>query len=162
MWELLDDRRAWSGLLRRVAAATRSKSPEDLLHSAVVKMEEYRSRARVENPGAFLVKTAINLAHDQRRQDARQPCVDFLDTDALQVSDESPLQDEVFSARERLRKVHDALSMLPDRTREAFLMRRIDNLRHREIAERLGITVSAVEKHVAKAALFLAKYSGES
>ena len=35
-------------------------------------------------------------------------------------------------------------------------MHRIDGLKYREIAERLGITVSAVEKHVAKAALFLA------
>ena len=37
-------------------------------------------------------------------------------------------------------------------------MHRVEGLKYREIAAELGITVSAVEKHVAKAALFLAAW----
>jgi len=45
------------------------------------------------------------------------------------------------------------------RTREIFLMHRISGLKHRDIAAHLGITVSAVEKHIAKASLFLLSWT---
>jgi len=38
-------------------------------------------------------------------------------------------------------------------------MHRIDGLKYREVAARFGITVSALEKHVAKAALLLTKWT---
>jgi DNA-binding NarL/FixJ family response regulator len=46
------------------------------------------------------------------------------------------------------------------RTREVFLMHRIEGLRCREIASRLGISQRSVEKHIARAALFLAEWTG--
>lgn len=151
------DRNGWRGLLRRIAAATRASEPEDLLHAAFIKLEEYRARARVDNPGAFLVRVAINLAHDERRSPAARGTLDCLAPEVLTLADDRPLQDEVLEARTRLSRVQDALSELSPRTREVFLMHRVEQLKYREIATRLGITVSAVEKHVAKAALFLAE-----
>ena len=44
-----------------------------------------------------------------------------------------------------------ALAALPEQTRRVFLMSRRENLSHREIAERLGITVKGVEFHITKA-----------
>jgi DNA-directed RNA polymerase specialized sigma24 family protein len=38
------------------------------------------------------------------------------------------------------------------------LLQRIEGFSHAQIAARLGITVSAVEKHIAKAALFLSDW----
>jgi RNA polymerase sigma factor (sigma-70 family) len=71
------------------------------------------------------------------------------------LRDDQPLQDEVIAARERLVFVRKALSTLPPRTREVFLMHRLEGMRYREIAERLSISVSAVEKHIARATLRL-------
>jgi RNA polymerase sigma factor (sigma-70 family) len=65
------------------------------------------------------------------------------------------LHPEVLAARERLQKVLAGLESLGPRTREIFLLHRLDGLKYREIAAQLGITVSAVEKHIAKATLFL-------
>jgi RNA polymerase sigma factor (sigma-70 family) len=62
------------------------------------------------------------------------------------------------AARERLQKVLAALESLGPRTREIFLLHRLDGLKYREIASQLGITVSAVEKHIAKASLFLVNW----
>ena len=61
----------------------------------------------------------------------------------------------MIAARERLKVVGAALDRLPQRTRASFLMHRIDGLKYREIAERLGVSQSAVEKHIARAALAL-------
>lgn len=49
------------------------------------------------------------------------------------------------------RLVRHALELLPERTREIFLMSRAQNLSHKEIAERLGISPKGVEFHIAKA-----------
>ena len=50
-----------------------------------------------------------------------------------------------------------ALEELPERTRDIFLMRRYEGLAYGDIAERLGISVSAIEKHVAKAVAYIAR-----
>ncbi len=152
------DAESWRAMLRRVAAATRAADPEDLLQAAFVRLAEYRGRAEVKNPRAFLVKIAVNLAHDERRSaSARQPRQPA-DVESFTLVDDQPLQDEVIAAKHRLALVREALAGLSPRTREIFLMHRVEQLKYREIACRFGITVSAVEKHVAKAVLLLAQH----
>ena len=48
-------------------------------------------------------------------------------------------------------KLEKAISDLPETQREVFLMNRIDQLKYREIAETLNISVKAVEKRMHKA-----------
>ena len=57
-------------------------------------------------------------------------------------------------------KLETALAALPDPQREVFLMNRIDKLKYREIAERLGISQKAVEKRMHKALLHLREEIG--
>ncbi len=153
------DRGWWRGLVGRVSRATRgSDEAEDFLHSAFLRLEEYRARREVENPGGFMVRAAVNLAVDEARRDAVRGIADTPIEEMVGLADSGPLQDEVLAARKRLERVRLGLAQLSPRTREIFLMHRLDGLKYREIAETLGITVSAVEKHVAKAALFLADW----
>ena len=152
--------RGWRAVLsvvRRVARAS-DDDAEDLLHSAFVRLAEYRERASVVNPAAFLVRTAANLAVDERRRRARRETVTDV-AELLEIADEQPLQSEVLAARERLQRVMAGLESLGPRTREIFLMHRIEGLKYREIADRLGVTVSAVEKHIAKATLYLVNWA---
>lgn len=159
MDELPKTRTGWLNILRAVKRAVGgSDAAEDLLHSAFVRLSEYRGRDTVENPSGFLVRTAANLAIDERRhvRVRRESAVDV--SEMLQLADGQPLQPEVLAARERLDKVMAALDSLAPRTREIFLLHRLDGLKYREIAARFDITVSAVEKHIAKASLFLVNW----
>jgi RNA polymerase sigma factor (sigma-70 family) len=159
MAELPRDQTGWRKLVRRIARATRNTDEaEDLLHAAFLRLAEYRRDHRVENPSAFVVRTAVNMKADEARHRRVRNEAPLDVADLADISDNMPLQTEVLAARERLRRAEEGLSRLSPRTREIFLMHRIDGLKYREIAERLGITVSAVEKHVAKAALFLASW----
>lgn len=150
----------WRRLLRSVVRVSgRADEAEDLLQSAFVRLEEYGRRAEVVSPRAFMVRVASNLARDDdRRLRARRECsVEVLDP--ATICDDHPLQHEVFEARERLERVMAALESLGPRTRDIFLMHRVDGLKYREIAEIRGVSVSAVEKHIARAVLFLADWT---
>lgn len=154
---------AWRALVRRIQAATRRPGDaEDLLQAAFVRMQEYARRQPVENPAGFLVRTAVNLSIDAARQQKSRGELLMAASDLGEVADDQPLQDEVLQVRKRLEDVKQALAQLSPRTRDIFLMHRIDGLKYREIAEREGVTVSAVEKHIAKAVLHLSNMADEA
>jgi RNA polymerase sigma factor (sigma-70 family) len=54
-------------------------------------------------------------------------------------------------ARQELRMLEQAIAELPEGCRAVLLLRKVELLSHREIAERLGIAVSTVEKQHARA-----------
>lgn len=56
-------------------------------------------------------------------------------------------------------QVEKVLSLLPDRCREVFIMSRFKGMKNREIAEKLGISQTAVEKHIRRA---LASFTKEA
>ena len=149
----------WRGLVRRITHITRDTAgAEDAVQSAMVRMLEYRGSHLLDNPEGFVARAAVNLAIDERRRRVRRPH-ERLDAVEAALVDAHPLQDEVLKARERLSRLKLGLARLSPRTREVFLLHRLEGLKYREIAERLGITVSAVEKHVAKATHFLTKWT---
>lgn len=158
MAEMPTERAYWAKLLKLVARRTRGRGDaEDLLHTAYIRMEQYRSDHVVENPSAFLVRTATNIAIDTYRHEKFwEPHDEKRDG---QRPDNAPLQDEVIAARARLLRVKEGLNKLPARTREIFLMHRLRGLKYREIAVHFGISQSAVEKHIAKAVLFLTEWT---
>ena len=142
----------WLRLREQIARRTRNPSEaEDLLHSAFVRFRQYQQENDVQDPGAFIVKTACNLAIDNIRR--QKKTVDASEAEALE--DNLPLQDEVVASRERLRRVQEGIGRLPPQTQQIFTMHRWQELKYQEIADRLGISTSSVEKHMARAMLFL-------
>lgn len=154
------ERSVWRSLVRRIARVTgKPDKAEDYLHSAFLRLEAYRTRSAVRNPEALLLKIAANMAVDDERHERVKAEVGQSVHDLANLMDLEPLQDEVLEAQGRLDRVRAGLEELSPRTRRIFLMHRIDGMKYREIAAELDITVSAVEKHIAKAALFLARWT---
>ena len=60
-------------------------------------------------------------------------------------------------ANEITRQIEAALSKLPARRRDIFLLHRCAGLSYRQIAARYGISVARVERHIAKALLHIAE-----
>jgi RNA polymerase sigma factor (sigma-70 family) len=154
------DQAFWTRVLKNIARQARGDvDPEELLNIAFLRLQRYSDGHSVKNPKAFLVQTAKNALIDNYRHEqiSARYAADTLQTG--QDRDESPLQDEVFASRARLDRVKLGLAQLPSRTREIFLMYRLEELKCREIARRIGISESAVEKHIAKAMFFLTKWA---
>jgi len=149
------DRAVWDGLVQQINRCVRRKmDAEDLLQTAYLRLMSYPRRALVENIPAFLVRTAINIDVDNYRRER------FMARIAPEVRQDAevPLQDEILAARASLKRVEEGLAQLNPRTRDILLMHRLENMKYREIAERLQISQSAVEKHIAKGTLFLGKW----
>lgn len=63
------------------------------------------------------------------------------------------LEDLIF--KEFTIQLEEAIMELPDISRRIFLLSREQNLKNREIAEKLGISIKTVEYHISKALTFL-------
>jgi RNA polymerase sigma factor (sigma-70 family) len=127
---------------------------EDLLQELWFKLQTLAS-GPIADPLAYLFRMADNLVLDRRRANQRRGRRDEAWTvaqsgTALDV-DDRPSPEQVLIARERLRAVERALDALPERTRQSFRMFRIEGKPQKLIAEELGLSVSAIEKHLQRA-----------
>jgi RNA polymerase sigma-70 factor (ECF subfamily) len=136
----------------RARVASRQDA-EDVIQEAYLRVLRYSAQNVVENREQLLFSAARNLAIDtQRRGKVRQKTAIEL---AVLAPMQWPASDEVVDTEQRLARVEAAIAALPSRCREVFLMHRIDGLSYSEIAAQRGISVSTVEKHIARACLMI-------
>ncbi|KSB90819.1 hypothetical protein AS593_17250 [Caulobacter vibrioides] len=134
---------------------------EDLVQEVFVRAADQIGLDDEEYARAYVFRTAASVWADRhrrrlaRRADQHVP----FDPERHGETDDDPAGR--FDARETLRAASAALLTLPERTRTIFVLRRIEGMTVREIAGRLGISGSAVEKHVAKALERLLAQTGD-
>lgn len=141
----------WRSLVRRVARLSNRSDAEDLLHSAYVRYCDRKRDSQVVDLKAFLIRTAVNIGIDEHRREKRSSPLDIDVIDASLRYDRTPAQDDAVAHRQTLSRVSGELDRLCPRTSEILMMHRFDGLTYRQIAQKLNITPSAVEKHIAKA-----------
>lgn len=142
--------------LRRFMLARRCDpgEVEDLLQDLYLKLDRVET-GPVANPRAYLYEMANNLLHDVRRSRRRRQERDDLwartraGADLEQAPEPSPEQRAI--SRDALAHVNAALAAMPDRTTEIIRLYRLEGLSQKAIALRLGISLSAVEKHLQRA-----------
>jgi RNA polymerase sigma factor (sigma-70 family) len=131
---------------------------DDLIQEAFLKMQEYCERGgQVRQPEGFLVRTVLRLASNARRDEHRNLYSDEQVENLTLLVDTTPTPDEVLAGDQCLERMRDALDAVSRRTRDVLFMHRLDGLSYAQIAESLGVSVSAVEKHMATALVVLAK-----
>ena len=129
---------------------------EDLIQDAFLKMQEYCARGgQVHQPEGFLMRTVLRLAANARRDAHRELYVDQRTEDLTLVIDAAPTPDEVLAGDQCLERMRVALDAVSQRTRDIFFMQRLDGLSYAQIAQRVGVSISAVEKHMASALAIL-------
>lgn len=145
-------RRYRKELLGRMVAMVRSReTAADLVQETYLKLVRAAPMTSIDQPRAFLHRIATNLTIDHLRAHKGGPSAAESLDQALDLPSAAPSPERTLLGKERLHHYMCTLDALPPRTREAFLLHRVYGYSYREIATRMGITLSGVDKHIRRA-----------
>jgi RNA polymerase sigma factor (sigma-70 family) len=128
---------------------------EDLTQQVLMRIAERGAQIDASRPDGYVFQIAANLLRDRgRRLRVRAAYqADLGISEGMRVEERDP--DRVLQARQSLATVVAALNELPERTRTIFILFRLENMKQREIADMLGISIRTVEQHVSSASVTL-------
>lgn len=135
---------------------------EDIVQESYALLIQAQCVDHVRHPRNYFCQTARSIILRQLRRDAIARFECLSDPAECTYATDAPLQDVVLESREELALVMRSLAELPERTRAVFRLRRIEGLSLLETAARLGISQSAVEKHLRGATRILAGICGRA
>jgi RNA polymerase sigma factor (sigma-70 family) len=146
----------WSATLSRVRSALirrgrTAHDADDLVQEAWVRLACYERDQEVAKPEAFLMRTALNLSIDTHR--LRVSHGEEVLLEEVILVDATPSAEAVVLARERIARLSVCLGRLNEKTRDIFLLHRVDGMTYQQIAQLHKLSISTVEKHIAKATL---------
>ncbi len=153
-----------SYFLRRTGSR---QDAEDLTQEVFLRILRRDEGAPREIADVYLFRIAANLLRDRARMATTHRASAHVSLDGAPASarvapglveDLGP--ERVLLSQETLAAVLGALDDLGERTRDIFVLYRLEKMKHREIAALHGISVSSVEKEVARATAHLARLFG--
>ena len=136
---------------------------QDIVQDIYLKIVDLPSDG-VQNHAAFLYRLGTNVMIDRIRQKRRSAAREeayfdiVVDVNNQIGRAEASAQEVAIDARRRLARLLAAIEALPPRRRQVFVMHKLDGLSYAEIAARLNVSRSAVEKHMMAALKRLAEF----
>jgi RNA polymerase sigma factor (sigma-70 family) len=127
---------------------------DDLIQEAFLRLHVFCKTHEVRHEEAFLVRAVKNLSIDAHRRAHRDLYAEG-PVETYEILDMGLSPDEDLEVQQRLDRVRAILDELKPRTREIFLMHRVEGHSVKQICAAFDISVSAVEKHIARAVLAL-------
>lgn len=122
---------------------------EDIVQETYVRICQVENKEAIKQPRSFLLKTARNLAIDHlKRADVR--LVDAVDDMAefeQFVSGDDAIFQQVATDKE-FTQYCEAIRQLPIQCRKVFVLKKVYGYSQKEIAQKLAISESTVEKHI--------------
>jgi RNA polymerase sigma-70 factor (ECF subfamily) len=134
-------------LTRRLGSADWA---EEALHDTYLRLDGTEAIGQVNNPGAYLFRAAFNNALNRQRAENRRLSAVDIET-LLHIADDAPGTQRIVEGRSDLSLLKTVMAALPARQRSILLAARLEGLTRRQIADRLGLSVSMVEKELKSA-----------
>jgi len=128
---------------------------EDVMQDALLKT--YQHVAAIDDPGAFrtwLYATVRNACLMKRRRRAGEPS-EFVAVDAVAIADGRPTIDQRESDAWMDARLRAALATLPPRMRMIVVMREMEGLSTKDVAEVTGLSEANVKQRLHRARLTL-------
>ena len=143
----------WEPAIKRLLSrfVNRPEDVDELAQETFLRVYAVDDPGSIQSPKSYLFRVAKNLAlRELTRKSAR--LTDYLE-EALNTEDQEPgqafsLEDEIV-AQQKVAQYCEAIATLPPQCRKVFLLRKVHALSYKDIAQRLNVSISAVEKQVA-------------
>lgn len=123
---------------------------QDVAHDAYLRVYPTVTEQPTRYPTALLYTAARRLAINRLKRRSISPVTREAFSPETAASQAPGVEQQVI-ARQELDLLEEAIAGLPQGCRAVLLLRKVELLSHREIAARLGIAVSTVEKQHARA-----------
>ncbi|MEM6898486.1 MAG: sigma-70 family RNA polymerase sigma factor [Pseudomonadota bacterium] len=161
----LDDlARRYGTILRRYFARRNVPGDlcDDLVQDVFTRLAARAGGNDIENAEGYLMQTASSVWNDHWRKTKRRREDENVEFDEFIHSPEGISVQRVIESREAIRMALDALNELPVKTRQIYLMCRLDGAKRKDVAKKLGLTVSSIDKHLMTATKHIGLTLGSS
>ncbi len=133
---------------------------DDIIQETYSRLIAAESVAHVVDPKSYTFQIASSVVIDHLRRMKVVSIASVPDLEAIEIRSEDPSPERQAIDRAELHRLATAIAALPARVREVFTLRRIDGLSQREVAEKMGISESTVEKHMSRGFLIMLELFG--
>ena len=131
--------------------AARLGDTEDLTQEVFLRLATRGDCASIERLDGYIFQTASNVLTDRARRRITRCADQHVEFEFCPPLVEEVSPERVLLGREQVAMVRTVLERLPDRVRAAFVLHRFEELGYAEIAKRLGVSVSSIEKYISQA-----------
>ena len=137
---------------------TQREDVEDIAQEAYLRAYVAEQSRGIDQPEAYLYRSARNLALTKLTRKSRQ-MTDLIDDlgPAVVLRGDASLEEQV-AAEESLGLHCEAVAHLPEKCKQVYILRKVYGLTHKEIAQRMALSVSSVEKYMLKGVLACRAY----
>ena len=143
-----------------LAAARRlTGDPEvarDLVQEAFARLFTVDGWSAITAPRGYVMRMIRNMAIERLRRARIVRFEQLTAIEAFDVADDAPSAFRVRAARDEMRRVEAAVLTLPERCRDVVTLRRFEDHAPRDIARQLGVSLSTLEKRLARGLHLLA------
>ncbi len=127
-----------------------SQLAADLVQESFLRLAEQQRQGRVQHSPGYLYQIARNLLVDHLRKQARRNTHSLAPEMLADLEDPLGCLETLAMAEQQRQALRDAMASLPPRTREVLQLNRLEGLTHAEVARKMEISDSCVQKHLAR------------
>lgn len=133
---------------------------DDIIQESYTILAELESVDAIHYPRAYLFQVARSVITRHVRRTRIVPIHAVDDLERFDPPDDAASPEQHAIDRDELRRLARAIAAMPPKTREAFILRRVEGLPQREIAAQMRISENTVETHISRGIRFLIDWFG--
>jgi RNA polymerase sigma factor (sigma-70 family) len=123
---------------------------DDIVQETYAKLATMDSIAEVRDPKTYAFQIAHSVILRYLRRSRIVSIHSAADVEELELAARGLSLEREWEGRDELQRLAEVIASLPEKCREVFILRRVEGLSQREVAQRLGLAESTVEKHMAR------------
>jgi RNA polymerase sigma-70 factor (ECF subfamily) len=123
---------------------------DDLVQEVLLRIERRRTKEPIDNIEGYLFQVASSVLTDTLRADRSRQRSKHTELTEFHHPVEVLSPDRVLEGKQQLALALSVLESMPERSRQAFILVRFEQMSYSAASRVMGISVSAVEKHIMK------------
>ncbi|MBN9588952.1 MAG: hypothetical protein BGN85_00600 [Alphaproteobacteria bacterium 64-11] len=133
---------------------------DDVIQETYTRLMAMENVDHVHDAKSYTFQVAGSVVIDHLRRMKVIPIFSVPELDYLDVVSEEPSPERLTIDRDELHRLAEMIASLPGKVRDVFTLRRVHGLSQHEVAQRLGLSESTVEKHMARGFLIMLERFG--